>query len=198
MGCTSSGTTSALPGGGSTAPGSTPGSQGSGGAASGKSGATVTVESGGRVVCVIKISAGKGNCTVNSLQFKPGTAKFTGVYSVGGAKPSGTATGTLTVLKAPTTTSLSLAAATVKYGSEQSEQLSVHVAPKYSGVPAGTVTVHAGGTVVCTVKLASGAGSCRLAAQALAPGSYHLVASYGGGTDFDNSASAQQSLSVSK
>ena len=101
-------------------------------------------------------------------------------------------------MKAPTATALSLTAGTAKYGSEQAERLAVRVVPRFSGVAVGTVTVRAGSAVVCLIRLASGAGSCALTAGRLAPGSYRLVASYPGSTDFTASASQQQPLTVSK
>ncbi|HTR91639.1 MAG TPA: Ig-like domain-containing protein [Trebonia sp.] len=159
---------------------------------------TMMVRSGGKVVCVMTIKAGKGTCKVNTAQFAAGNVKFTGTYNGrAGSKPA-TATATLKLRKAPTTTRLSLAAGTVTYGHEQSERLTVRVVPRFSGAPAGTVTVRAGSTVVCAIKLASGAGSCTLSASKLAAGSYQLVARYPGSVTFVASASAKLALSVSK
>jgi hypothetical protein len=182
---TSSGTpTMAGPAAGATAGSSAPG--------------TMTVRSGGKVVCVITIKAGKGTCKVNTAQFAAGYVKFTGTYNGrAGSKPA-TATTTLKLRKAPTTTRLTLTAGAVKYGHEQSERLTVRVVPRFSGAPAGTVTVRAGSTVVCAIKLASGAGSCTLTASKLVAGSYQLVASYPGSVSFVASVSAKLPLSVSK
>jgi hypothetical protein len=159
---------------------------------------TVTVRSGGKVICVITIRGGTGTCKINSLQFTPGTVQFTGTYAGPNGVKGKTGTTNLKLVKATTRTSLTLAAATVKYGSEQATQLSVRVVPQYSGAPGGSVTVRSGSAVVCVITLSNGAGSCKLTARQLAPGSYHLVASYPGSTDFIASASATQSLSVSK
>jgi hypothetical protein len=158
----------------------------------------MTVRSGGKVVCVIKFTAGKGTCTVNTAQFTAGTVKFTGTYNGGAGSKSATSTASMQLKQALTTTILSLASATAKFGSEQAERLTVRVVPRFSGAPAGSVTVRAGHAVVCVIRLASGAGSCALTAGSLTPGSYGLVASYPGSTNFTASASPKQSLNVSK
>jgi Bacterial Ig-like domain (group 3) len=96
----------------------------------------------------------------------------------------------------PTATALSLSAATVKYGHEQSEKISVTVTPADAGPATGTVTVTAGKTGLCQVKLTAGKASCTLAAKKLGPGNYHLTASYAGATYFAKSASAAKALKV--
>jgi len=45
---------------------------------------TVTVRTGGKVVCVMTIKDGKGTCTVSTKDYKPRTVSFTGAYSGGG------------------------------------------------------------------------------------------------------------------
>jgi hypothetical protein len=46
---------------------------------------TVTVKSGGKVVCVMTIKNGKGTCKVSTKDYKPGsTVTYTGFYSGGG------------------------------------------------------------------------------------------------------------------
>jgi hypothetical protein len=100
--------------------------------------------------------------------------------------------------QAATATSLSLSPATVAYGDEQAEQVSVTVSPQYGGTPGGTVTVSAGPATVCVITLASGSGSCTLAATEFPPGSVQLTASYGGSADFAASTSAVAQLTVSR
>jgi hypothetical protein len=96
----------------------------------------------------------------------------------------------------PTTTTLALSAGTVTYGHEQGEKISVKVSPAYAGPASGTVTIKAGNTVLCKVTLASGAGSCKLGAKQLAPGTDHVAAGYPGATYFASSASATKTLKV--
>jgi hypothetical protein len=120
----------------------------------------------------------------------PGDANF--VSSVTSAPTS------LTVGKATSTTALGLSATKVTYGKEGAAQLSVTVSPQYSGsTPTGTVTVKQSTTTLCTFTL-PGAGSCTLSATELPAGTYGLVATYGGSTNFGASTSAQESLTVAK
>ena len=51
----------------------------------GKPTGTVTVRSGGKVVCVITLDKnGTGTCKVSTKGFKPGSVSYTGTYSGGG------------------------------------------------------------------------------------------------------------------
>lgn len=93
-------------------------------------------------------------------------------------------------------TALNLSAATVTYGNEQAEQLSVTVSS--AGTPTGTVTVAAGSTTLCAITLVSGTGSCSLRATQLPAGSYRVIASYGGDASTSPSVSPSQALTVSK
>ncbi len=97
-----------------------------------------------------------------------------------------------------TTTTLSLSIAKVKAGHEQSEHLTVQVKPRTSGTPAGQVTIKTGSTRLCVISLAKGNGTCALAASKLRPGTYHLAASYPGGTGYSRSTSAKKALTVTK
>ena len=155
---------------------------------------TVTVKAGNKVVCVMTIKGGKGTCKVSTAQYAAGTLKFVATYGGGpGYKQSG-ASASVRLLKATSKTSVTMSASRVTYGIEQSERIAVRVAPQYSAMWS-TVTVRAGSAVVCVITLASGAGACALTAKKLAPGSYHVGASYPG-TTFAASASASASLVV--
>jgi subtilase family serine protease len=105
---------------------------------------------------------------------------------------------TITVGRATTKTALKLSAARVTYGDEQTEHLSVTVSPQFPGsMPTGTVTVTAStGTLLWQVRLSSGKGSCRLLAKRLNVGTYRLVATYRGSTDFEGSTSVKKTLTV--
>ena len=105
------------------------------------------------------------------------------------------ALGTIAV---PTSTALTLSAAAVTYGHEQTEKLSVKVTPTNGEPVTGAVTVKAGSTVVCTITLSGNAGSCRPANSKLKPGSYWLVAKYGPTQIYMSSASAAKKLTVKK
>jgi hypothetical protein len=105
----------------------------------------------------------------------------------------------LTVAKATSTTALDLSAAKLTYGDEQVEQLSVTVSPRYPGTtPAGRMTVKESTTTLCVITLKSGKGSCKLSAKRLRAGSYHLVATYGGSSNFKGSTSVKKTLTIVK
>jgi hypothetical protein len=95
-----------------------------------------------------------------------------------------------------TSTSLSLAAAKVTFGHEQSAKLSVTVTPGAGGTPTGSVTVEAGSTGLCTMTLNGGTGSCTLAVTKLRPRTYQLTANYRGDTVYNGSTSVRQALTV--
>jgi hypothetical protein len=162
-------------------------------------GGKVTVKSGSSTVCTATLMSGKGSCTVPAAKFNSGTARVSASYGgATGFATSSAAEKSFTVAKAASRTSLSVSASKVIYGREQSEKLSVVVSPQYSATPAGRVTVKTGTTVLCTITLKSGKGSCRLSATKLKTGSHRLVADYAGSSDFNGSASATRTVTVVK
>jgi hypothetical protein len=99
---------------------------------------------------------------------------------------------------AVTATGLTLSTATVKFGHEQAERVSVRVGPRTGGIPGGKVAVKSGTAMLCVMTLSGGRGSCGLAAKGLKPGSYQLIASYGGSQTYAGSASAAKTLTVTR
>ena len=96
-GCSSSGTPSA----GAVSGTSAPGASSSGKAPVGKPGGTVTVMSGGKVVCVITLDKnGTGTCKVSTKGYAPGKVTYTGTYNGGSGFKSGSGTTTLTIVPA--------------------------------------------------------------------------------------------------
>jgi hypothetical protein len=77
-GCSSGALPTPVPAGSSTH-GS--GAAGDGASARETANGTVTVRSGGKVVCVMVIKDGKGTCTVSTKDYKPGSVSFVGTYS---------------------------------------------------------------------------------------------------------------------
>jgi hypothetical protein len=109
------------------------------------------------------------------------------------------ATQSFRVAKATSKTTLELSATKVPYGHEQVEHLSVTVSPQHSGsAPIGQVTISESGTRLCTITLASGKGTCTLSSKELKAGTYRLVATYGGSTNFKGSTSAKETFTVAK
>lgn len=75
-----------------------------GASSGGKPTGTVTVRSGGKVVCVITLDKnGTGTCKVNTANYRPGKVTFTGTYNGSGNFKSGNGTTTLTLRPAKQT-----------------------------------------------------------------------------------------------
>jgi large repetitive protein len=165
---------------------------------------TVTISSGSSAACAITLApvsaaTAGGSCSPAPSAFAPGSFQLTAAYSGDAANAaSGSIPVTLAVSKGETTTSLSLSSPTVGYGAQQSEQLTVAVQSPDGDTPDGSVQVSAGSTPVCTITLSAGAGSCALAADAFAPGSHQLTASYAGSPDYAASGSEDEALTVSQ
>jgi hypothetical protein len=159
---------------------------------------TVLITSGSTTVCTITLASGAGSCRPAATKLPAGLVKVTASYR--GSFVFGTSASSigLTILKAATKTSLTLAAAKVSYGHEQAEKLSVAVSPKYAGPAGGKVTIKAGKTTVCVITLKSGKGSCTLTAKKLPAGTYHLTAAYPGSADYASSASTKQTLTIAQ
>jgi hypothetical protein len=157
----------------------------------------VTIGESGTSLCVITLSSGKGSCTLSTKRLNnTGIYHLSASYS-GSTDISGSASGnqTLIVAKATTRAALKLSTTTVIYGHEQTERLSVAISPQFAGtMPTGTVTVKMSITTLCRITLSSGNGSCRLSAWKLKAGTYSLVATYGGNTNFRGSSSAGKTL----
>ena len=117
----------------------------------------------------------------------PGDPNFTGSTSN---------TESLTVTPGNSTTTLSIAPATVAYGNESSVTFTADVASTQSGTPTGTVTVATGTTTLCTFDVTM-ADSCTTSDTELgAAGSpYAVIASYSGDGTFTPS-SDQEALTV--
>jgi hypothetical protein len=164
----------------------------------------VTVSAGTRSCHAQLVASGSvsaGSCTITESM--PGQYPLTVSYpgsSVFGASAS--LPGTLDVTKAGSNTTLRLSAATAIYGHERAVRLTVHVVPRYSGTPTGTVIVTTGNTVLCTITLSArsaGRGSCKLASKTrLRPDRYLLTARYHGSADFRGSSSQRVRLNVTR
>ena len=118
------------------------------------------------------------------------TASVTGAYDPAVFHMTGTET---------TTTVLTLTTPKLTYGHEQTEHLSATVSPEFAGpTPSGSVTIKESATTLCVITLSAAKGSCRLSPKKLKVGTYRLVATYGGSTNFKHSASVKETLTVVK
>lgn len=160
---------------------------------------SVVIKAGSVTVCTVTLDGDTASCTVGASKLKPGKYQLTARYGGNSTLLASTsAPAALTVAAEPTATTLKLSAAKVKAGQEQSEKLSVQVAPKFGGKATGQVTVKAGSVKLCVIALKAGIGSCKLKASQLKAGTYHLTAGYAAATPFAASASAQKTLTVTK
>ena len=135
----------------------------------------------------------------------PGTYRVTG-SDRDSSGDTGAWTFTLVVRKATTATLLELSRAKLTYGAERAEHISVAVSSAYRGAASkataalktGTVAVEQARRTLCTIKLASGKGTCTLTANDLGPGTYDLVAAFPGNAYLAPSRSAGKPLTVIK
>jgi hypothetical protein len=67
----------------SASPGTSPVNHPAAGASGRPATGTVVVKRGNKVVCVIKLKAGRGSCSVSTRDYAAGTVTFTGTYSGG-------------------------------------------------------------------------------------------------------------------
>ncbi len=160
----------------------------------------VTIRHSTTTLCTITLSLGKGSCTLSPRKLEAGTYFLVARY--GGSINLRASTSVeevpLEVAKATSTTSLKLSVSKVTYGDEEVEHLSITVHPEYgaNSTPTGSVTIRHSTTVVCTIVLSLGKGSCTLSARRLPAGSYFLVARYGGSINFQASTSVKITVVV--
>jgi hypothetical protein len=109
-------------------------------------------------------------------------------------------------------TTLALSSPTVSASRESSERFSVTVTAgpsgslvaskrggghnKGTGTPTGKVSVKSGSKTLCRIHLSHGRGQCSLGNHELSPGSYQIVAQYGGDRNFSPSTSGRERLIV--
>jgi Bacterial Ig-like domain (group 3) len=157
----------------------------------------------GAAVCELQIPSGATAvaCHLGDAFLQPGGYHLWAVYSGDGNYLLGDSSAnpqSFTVDPEPTSTALTLPAATLAADQQGGALLTFQVTPATSGTPTGSVTVTAGSMLVCSGVLTNGSGSCALATGELSPGSYQLTATYGSDADFAGSASDPQTLTITK
>jgi len=157
----------------------------------------VTVSSSDGRLCTVHLSGGSGTCSPGRTQLRAGVYGGLRAHYGGTSDFSSSSTsigGTFTVDRDTTSVRLSLSSPTAAYGSEHSVVFSVSVSTtRGERVPNGEKVTVSVGSVRCTVMLHDGKARCRIPNTALTPGSYSVVASYGG--DFGRLASKSKSAS---
>lgn len=159
---------------------------------------------GATQICDVTLGAGTGSastyrCTLAATQLAAGRyTAVVAVYTPGSPSSSNPAfrytTSTsspaqaFSVAKDTTITTISKSPSRVSYGSESAATFTATVmAREGEAVPAGeTVMVHVG-HVICTITLAAGTGTCAIGNFALRPGSYPVLATYGGDANLRSS-----------
>jgi hypothetical protein len=137
-----------------------------------------------------------GQAEVNGLSCATsGSCGLVGDYITTGSQQPFVVSGSV---DAPTATTMALSAASVVYGHEQAERVSVNVDDVFGSVPTGTVTIKAGKSVACTIKLKARKGSCTVPSTRFGPGTIGVTAFYGGGISFQTSRSVAQTFTVRK
>jgi hypothetical protein len=155
---------------------------------------TTTTTRGGQ-----SVSGSTSPLTVTGLAPGDSYAFTVTATNAAGTSPASAPSNTVTIPKAPTATTLTVSRRAIAYGNEQTEHLAVTVLSQYSGsMPTGTVTVKESTTTLCVIKLSAAKGSCALSAKKLSAGTYRLVATYSGSTDFNGSTSVKETLTVAK
>ena len=159
----------------------------------------VTVKSGTRSVCVVTITTGRGTCALAASALAAGTADLSASYAGGGDfAPSYSASRVLAVAKADPSLAVTTSAATVVYGKEQGERLSVVVTPEHAGTPTGRVLVKSGSVTICQIALAAGKGGCSLGPTQLAVGTARITVSYGGDANFAGAAAKTVMIGIAR
>ena len=161
--------------------------------------ASITVKSGTTVLCTAAITNGIGSCSMTATALLPGARSLAASYG-GTARflASKSAASPLTVVKEPSSTSLSLSAPSAQWGSEQSEAFTVGVTAEGGVTATGTVLVKAGALTLCTVTLSGGTGKCSPTATKLPKLTriYPVLAVYSGSTTLAAATSSSASLEI--
>ncbi|MGA2805511.1 MAG: Ig-like domain repeat protein, partial [Acidimicrobiales bacterium] len=153
----------------------------------------------GPVDCVALLKDGEGTCTIARTALQAGSYPVSAIY--GGdatlSGSSGAGASRLSVRKDTTRITVSESPTNVTYGQESASVFSVTVTTRYGeAVPDGEKVRVAIGSVTRTVVLKNGNGTCTMTNNALQPGSYPVLASYGG--DPNLSGSRVSELTVRK
>jgi hypothetical protein len=155
----------------------------------------------GAAVCEMQIPSGAtvADCHLGGAFLQPGGYHLFAVYVGDGnyfPADSSASPQSFTVDKQPTTTTLTLPAATLAFDQQGGAVLTFQVTGAIGGTPTGSVSITDGATPICSAVLSNGIGTCALATGELSPGTYPLTATYGADPDFAGSASAPQTLTI--
>jgi hypothetical protein len=151
--------------------------QGSGGAPSG----TVTFSFGATLLCSAQVTSGSARCETSYTPV--GTRVVTARYLGGSSFAPSSATGSVLVVRASSTTTVTVEPRSVALGGIVTYNVSVLGA---NAIPSGAVRIGVDGVVVCSARLVAGRGSCVAAGSQ--QGHHVVFARYGGDGHFMPSA----------
>jgi hypothetical protein len=162
-------------------------------------GGVVTAKAGSVTLCAMHLKGGSGSCTLTRAGLAGGTRAIAATFG-GSADYASSTSGVVVVKVLPgvSMTTMSLSRGVVSFGQQSNESITAVVSGPPGGVPAtGTVTVMSGKKLLCTIRLSRGTGSCALGLK-LAPGTYSIIARYGGSSDLRPSVSPKKTLVVTR
>ncbi len=148
----------------------------------------------GALLGTTSLANGTAALTVSTLA--PGTHTLTASFAGDSTHDPSTGAATLFVTPASTITTLTLAQPTVLAGSPV--VVAIRVGASTDAIPAGTVTLRSGASVLGTAPLGNGSAGVAYATLSVptsSAGTYPITASYSG--DFDTTASDSSSLAFS-
>ena len=156
---------------------------------------SVTLKGGATVLQTIALSSGKATFTTSALTV--GAHSITAVYN-GNVDFSTSASAALaqTVDKAATSTTLTSSLNPLKLGQTLTFTTTVAAVSPGSGIPAGSVTLKDGATVLQTIALSS--GKATFTTSALTVGAHSITSSYSGSVEFTTSTSPALTQTVNK
>jgi hypothetical protein len=168
-------------------------------AAAGPPAGTVTVTAGltAPVLCTMTLTAGTGTCQFPAKSLPAAKASLTALYNGDLNYAATAATVPLTVVKAATSTSVKLSAASVPYGHENAVKVTIAVKSQFGGRPTSEVHVSVGPGHSYTGRLSNGGYSFTLPARLLPVGRYPVKATYQGDANF-NASAFSTTLTVTK
>jgi hypothetical protein len=175
-------------------------------AGAGRTGAptgSVDVELGGHVICRIRLSDGKGHCSLGSERLTPGSYELAAHYSGDSNFTRSTSREKHLTVLAPSRAELTLSRSTVPVSWEGDVAFKVKVSEDHrpAARPNGSVEVVTGDrdrVVLCRIDLFDGHGECSLKDRELPRGSYEIEAEYSGDSTVGPATSDKKHLETTR
>ncbi len=145
---------------------------------------TVTFKDGATSIGACTLAAGTCSFATSSLTLAGSPHSITAVYGGDGNFNGSTSNAVSeSIIRAPTTTTLTSSSNPSKFGETVTFTATVTVNPPASGTPTGSVDFKDGATLLSTVSLT--AGSASYSTNTLSVGTHTITADYSGDTNYD-------------